>query len=135
MQDLALSAMDKSHAAHIGGEVINFIKCLISGESQGLPAGVFFSKIENEKFVSGGRAELRVLQINTTDPIAVLPQMVNQMMTDEAARTSNNSFFTDIVHETIACEYTQIDLRQEPAFSKVPNCTLRFTSFGAPTCG
>ena len=69
---------NKSHAAHIGSQCINFLHATSS-----LKAIVPPSQVEQLEFVGIDWAKLWILDINATHPITLLPQVRNQMVVNE----------------------------------------------------
>ena len=75
---------DKAHPPHVGSESIDVFHAL-----NGLLAGLPAAEVEQFKLVGGGGGELRLLDIHAADPVALLLQISDEVVADEAAGTGD----------------------------------------------
>jgi len=85
--DFALSRVDESHSAHVGGQLVNLSR---SPGNRGL--AVFrLSQIEEQEFIGLTGREFRALDIHATHPVTFSFQSFYEMTPDEPTRAADNS--------------------------------------------
>src|ERR1019366_2065456 len=86
VQDLRMMRGYESHTAHVGGEGIHFVDPA-SGSETVLPS----PKIQQQELIGIALRILRRLLVDTTNPVSLLLQECDEMMSDEAARASDQN--------------------------------------------
>jgi hypothetical protein len=78
---------DEPHPTHVSSKAVHVVEAPLDVKRLGGRLRV--AKVEHHEFVRGCRSELWLLDINTTDPIALLRESIDKMVTDESPGTRN----------------------------------------------
>ena len=87
--DVGVIGGDVADAAHVGSEVVDLVDAA-AGRQQAL---VVFAQIRISNSSAAACFVLRLLDVDSAHPVAVLLQTTHQMMTDEATRSSYQDSF------------------------------------------
>jgi hypothetical protein len=81
---VVLAGEDVTRAAHVGGQLVNFVEAAIDRRL----AELHLSQIANDEVVGLGFAEAWVFQVDATYPNAYPLQPLDEVAADEASRTT-----------------------------------------------
>ena len=93
--DLALGRVDETHAAHVGGQLIDFVDLPAGNRQRGLAVSRF-AEVQLQELIGGGGGKLVLLDVHPADPIPLALQFLDQVAADEATRTTDHRFLHDL---------------------------------------